>query len=285
MSDSPTLLSQHACFGGTVGFYQHASQTCQCDMRFAVYSPPQAKLQPVPVLYYLAGLTCTEETFMIKAGAQRYAADYGLMLVSLDTSPRGTGVPDDAAGAWDFGLGAGFYLNATESPWSQHYHLYDYVVEELPALVATHFPVQPDRSGIFGHSMGGHGALVCGLRNPDRYRSISAFAPIAAPSHCPWGQKAFSNYLGADQATWKVYDASELVKTHGKGDRPILIDQGTADQFLTQQQLLPERFVAACEQAGQPLTLRMQEGYDHGYYFIATFMGDHIRHHAAALGD
>lgn len=252
-------------------------------MRFAVYSPPQAQTSPVPVLYYLAGLTCTEETFMIKAGAQRYAAEHGLMLVAPDTSPRGADVPDDEAGAWDFGLGAGFYVDAVAPPWTHHYRMYSYIVEELPALITEHFPVQPDRTGIFGHSMGGHGALVCGLRNPERYRSISAFAPIASPKQCPWGQKAFSHYLGADQTLWNAYDASELVKTYARGDRPILIDQGSADQFLAQHQLLPEVLEAACVQAGQPLILRLHEGYDHGYYFIASFMADHIRHHAEML--
>lgn len=250
-------------------------------MRFAVYRPPQAKTQSVPVLYFLSGLTCTEENFMTKAGAQRLAAELGLMLVAPDTSPRGASIPDED-GSWDLGLGAGFYVDATESPWQKNYHMYSYVVEELPALINQNFSVRSDRMGIFGHSMGGHGALVCGLRNPQQYRSISAFAPIAAPMQSAWGQKAFSHYLGVDQATWKAYDASELVLTHADPNRPILIDQGTADSFL-QSQLLPEVFAIACQQAGQPLTLRMQEGYDHGYYFIATFVGDHLQYHAAAL--
>jgi S-formylglutathione hydrolase len=282
MADALTLINEYACFGGTVGFYRHASQVCNCEMRFAVFVPPQAKQASVPVLYYLSGLTCTEENFTTKAGAQRYAAEHGLMLVAPDTSPRGENVPDEE-GAWDFGKGAGFYVDATESPWNQNYRMYSYVVDELPALIHANFAVQPDRAGIFGHSMGGHGALICGLKNSDRYRSISAFAPIAAPSQCDWGQKAFSRYLGTDRATWSAYDATELVKRGATIDRPILIDQGTADTFLAQQQLLPEVFAAACEQAGQPLTLRMQAGYDHSYYFIATFVGDHIRHHAAAL--
>jgi S-formylglutathione hydrolase len=250
-------------------------------MNFAVFIPPQAKQQPVPVLYYLSGLTCTEENFTTKAGAQRYAAEHGIMLVAPDTSPRGD-VPDESD-SWDFGTGAGFYLNATESPWSDNYQMYRYVVEELPELIAENFSIRRDRAGIFGHSMGGHGALVCGLRNPDQYRSISAFAPIAAPMQCPWGKKAFSQYLGADLQQWQVYDASELIKTKADPNRPILIDQGTADGFLQQGQLLPEVFEIACKSAGQPLTLRMQEGYDHSYYFIATFMGDHIRHHAVFL--
>jgi S-formylglutathione hydrolase len=282
MADALTLINEYACFGGTVGFYRHASQVCNCEMRFAVFVPPQAKQAPVPVLYYLSGLTCTEENFTTKAGAQRYAAEHGLMLVAPDTSPRGDNVPDEE-GAWDFGKGAGFYVDATESPWNQNYRMYSYVVDELPALIHANFPVQPDRTGIFGHSMGGHGALICGLKNPDRYRSISAFAPIAAPSQCDWGQKAFSGYLGTDRAAWSAYDATELVKSGARIDRSILIDQGTADTFLAQQQLLPEVFAAACDQAGQPLTLRMQQGYDHSYYFIATFVGDHIQHHAAAL--
>lgn len=284
MPDLLTQLSQSACFGGTVGVYSHPSETCNCTMKFAVFVPPQAKEKQVPVVYFLSGLTCTEENFTVKAGAQRYAAELGLMLVVPDTSPRGEGVPDDLEGAWDFGLGAGFYVNATEAPWNQHYHMYDYVVDELPQLIQTNFAVKGDRAGIFGHSMGGHGALVCGLKNPDRYRSISAFAPIAAPMQCPWGQKAFGNYLGADHQPWREYDASELIKNHADSTRPILIDQGTADPFLTSQ-LMPEIFADACSQAGQPLTLRLQEGYDHGYFFISTFVGDHLRHHAAALMD
>jgi S-formylglutathione hydrolase len=283
MTSVLTLRKQHACFGGTVGYYSHPSAECQCDMPFAVYVPPQAQTGPVPVLYYLSGLTCTEDNVTTKAGAQRYAAEYGLMLVAPDTSPRGPQVPDDPD-AWDFGAGAGFYVDATESPWHQHYRMYSYVVHELPQLMAAHFPVRPDRQGIFGHSMGGHGALVCGLRNPEVFQSISAFAPIAAPSQCPWGQKAFTGYLGADPAAWAAYDATFLVKEHGQRDRTILIDQGTADPFLTQQQLRPELFEAACQQVGQSLTLRLQEGYDHSYFFMATFMADHIRHHASMLG-
>lgn len=281
MTPSLTLVKEHACFGGSVGYYSHPSTACQSNMNFAVFVPPQAKTRPVPVLYYLSGLTCTEDNFTTKAGAQRYAAEHGLMLVAPDTSPRQTGIPDEDKD-WDFGTGAGFYVDATVSPWSQHYRMYSYVVDELPALIAAAFPVRSDRQGIFGHSMGGHGALVCGLRNRDRYQSISAFAPISAPMRCPWGQKAFTNYLGEDQTQWAAYDASEVVLTSAS-DRPILIDQGTADPFLDQQQLLPEVFEQACAKAGQPLTLRMQDGYDHGYFFIASFMEDHIRHHAAIL--
>ncbi|MFE4107075.1 S-formylglutathione hydrolase [Almyronema epifaneia] len=281
MSQAFEQISEQLCFGGTVGIYRHTSSACNCDMRFAAFVPPQAKTQAVPVLYYLSGLTCTEENFITKAGAQRYAAEQGLVLVAPDTSPRGEAVPDEDT--WDFGKGAGFYLNATQSPWQTNYRMYSYVVEELPALIAANFPVRGDRAGILGHSMGGHGALICGLKNPEKFRSISAFAPIAAPSRCPWGQKAFTQYLGEDQSAWKDYDASELVLHKADPSRLILIDQGTGDNFYQQGQLLPEAFQIACEQAGQPLSLRMQVGYDHSYYFIATFMGDHIQHHAQAL--
>jgi S-formylglutathione hydrolase len=276
----PTLISQHSCFGGTVGFYRHASQVCAAEMRFSVYLPPQAQTQSLPVLYFLSGLTCTEENFMVKAGGQQFAAAAGLILVVPDTSPRNTGIPGEDLD-WDLGSGAGFYVNATQSPWSQHYQLYDYVVEELPALIHAHFPTLPERQGIFGHSMGGHGALVCALRNPDRYRSVSAFAPIAAPSQCAWGQKVFGQYLGDDPTSWQAYDASHLVLTHPLATE-ILIDQGLSDPFLADQLLL-ERFEQACNQSGQALNLRRHPGYDHGYYFIATFMADHIRHHAQHL--
>ena len=281
MSASLNLKSEYACFGGKVGFYSHLSSACNGEMKFAVYQPPQAKLEPVPILYFLSGLTCTEENFMAKAGAQRLAAEYGLMLVVPDTSPRNTGIPGEDED-WDFGTGAGFYIDATEEPWKAHYRMYSYVVDELPALIVKHFPGLPERQGIFGHSMGGHGALICALKNRDRYLSVSALAPVAAPIHCPWGQKAFTKYLGSDKESWRAYDASELVLT-AQYNRPILIDQGIADAFLAQQQLLPEVFEQACAKAGQPLTLRMHSGYDHSYYFIATFVLDHIRHHAAAL--
>ncbi|WP_346291204.1 S-formylglutathione hydrolase [Sphaerothrix gracilis] len=283
MSQAFELISEQTCFEGTVGFYRHAAAACACEMRFAVFIPPQAQERPVPVLYYLSGLTCTAENFTTKAGAQRYAAEAGLMLVAPDTSPRGEDVADEAD--WDLGQGAGFYVDATQAPWSANYQMYRYVTEELPTLIAANFPVRGDRAGICGHSMGGHGALICGLKNSDKFRSISAFAPIAAPSRCPWGQKAFSHYLGENQAVWQSYDASELVLQMADPERSILIDQGTGDQFYQQGQLLPEVFQAACEQAGQPLILRLQPGYDHSYYFIATFIGDHIRHHAQALCD
>ncbi len=279
---SPILTNQNRCFGGTVGFYRHHSATCQGEMRFAVYLPPQAEAGKVPILYWLSGLTCTEENFIAKAGAQQFAAKYGLMLVAPDTSPRNTGIAGETE-AWDFGAGAGFYVDATIAPWNAHYRMYSYVTEELPALIAHHFPGDRQRQGIMGHSMGGHGALVCALRNRDRYQSVSAFAPIAAPMQCPWGQKALTGYLGTDQASWKSYDASQLVLT-SDWNQPILIDQGTADSFLPQGQLLPEVFEQACAKAGKNLTLRYQAGYDHSYYFISTFMEDHICHHAIMLG-
>jgi S-formylglutathione hydrolase len=276
-------LSRHRCYGGAVGFYRHQATTTACAMRFAVFAPPAAERGPVPVLYYLAGLTCNEETFMIKAGAQRLAADLGLMLVAPDTSPRGVPLPGDSA-SWDFGVGAGFYLDATEEPWSAHYRMYSYVTEELPALIAAHFPADMKRQGIFGHSMGGHGALAIALRNRDRYRSISAFAPIAAPSDCPWGQKAFTGYLGIDRARWRRYDATALmleVKGAERGPE-VLIDQGLADQFL-ESQLNPKRFEDACKRVGYPLRMRRHEGFDHSYYFISSFIDDHLRHHARFL--
>lgn len=277
------VISQHRSFGGVVGFYRHDAATTKCSMKFAVFAPPQAQKGRVPLLYYLAGLTCTEETFMIKAGAQRIAAELGLMLVAPDTSPRGVKIAGDADN-WDFGVGAGFYVDATQAPWSANYRMYSYVTQELPALIEGNFPVDPERRGIFGHSMGGHGALVLALKNPGRYRSISAFAPIAAPKSCPWGQKAFSGYLGPDRGQWSAYDATELMSQvkDAAGRSPILIDQGLADQFL-EQQLHPDLFEEACRKVGYPLTLRRQAGYDHGYYFISTFIEDHLRHHARTL--
>lgn len=280
MSDQLKTISEHRCFDGVQGYYAHASAEIGLDMRFAVYQPPQAREGPVPVLYYLAGLTCTEETFAIKAGAQRIAAELGLMLVAPDTSPRGANVPGEAD-AWDFGVGAGFYVDATADPWSKHYRMYSYVTRELPTVIAAAFPADARRQGIFGHSMGGHGALVCALRNPELYRSVSAFAPISTPMQCPWGTKAFGGYLGPDRANWRQYDASELVRARPFG-ASILVDQGLADKFLAEQ-LKPELFETACRDAGQSLKLRWHGGYDHGYFFIATFMEDHLRHHAAEL--
>ena len=274
------VISEHRCFGGVQGYYAHDSHACNTQMRFSVFQPPQATQRKLPVLVYLAGLTCTEETFAIKAGAQRVASELGLMLVAPDTSPRGLNLPGETDD-WDFGAGAGFYVDATQAPWAAHYRMYSYVTAELPQVIAAHFAADSDRQSIFGHSMGGHGALVCALRNPQRYRSVSAFAPIAAPMQCPWGEKAFGGYLGSDRTAWAEYDASELVRRQPFGGE-ILVDQGTADKFLAEQ-LKPELFRAACDASGQKLTLRMQEGYDHGYFFIATFVEDHLRFHAAAL--
>ena len=277
-------LSEHACFGGTTSFHEHHSETCDASMRFAVYAPPQAAERPVPVLYCLAGLTSTEETFVTKGGAQRYAAEHGLMLVAPDTSPRGLGIPGEEDD-WDFGSGAGFYIDATIEPWSKHYRMYSYVARELPSLVAEYFAADLDSQGIFGHSMGGHGALTIALKNPGLYRSVSAFAPISSPTSVPWGKKAFSGYLGPDEETWREHDASELVRERPFPDsRTILVDQGTADQFL-EEQLSPEVFQGACAEGDQPLTLRWHRGYDHGYYFISTFMEDHIKHHATSLNE
>ena len=284
MSQPFETLSQHRCFGGTVGFYRHAAASTACAMRFSVFTPPQAAAGRVPVLYYLAGLTCTEETFMIKAGAQRVAAALGLVLVAPDTSPRGVNLPGESD-SWDFGLGAGFYLDATEAPWSKHFRMYTYVTQELRALITANFPADAARTGIFGHSMGGHGALVLGLRNPQLYRSISAFAPISAPRQCPWGRKAFGGYLGADPGPWAQYDATELAAEVKDASRrpPLLVDQGLADQFLAEQ-LHPHLFEQACQKSGLRLTLRRHEGYDHGYYFISSLIEDHLRHHARLLG-
>lgn len=277
------IISEHSSFGGTVGFYRHASACNACEMRFSLFVPPQAQKAPVPVVTWLSGLTCTEETFMIKAGALRVAAELGLMIVNPDTSPRGEGVPDDAEGSYDFGLGAGFYLNATEEPWRANYQMYDYVTRELPDQLFAAFPGDRSRQGISGHSMGGHGALTLGLRNPDTYRSISAFAPVAHPGVCPWGEKALGNYLGPDRGAWSRYDATELARSvQTKPAHPLLIDQGMADQFLDEQ-LYPEDFEAACRANQVELELRRHAGYDHGYFFIASFIEDHLRHHAKCL--
>lgn len=275
-----TTLSEQACFGGVQGFYQHDSTVIGLPMRFGVYAPPQAKAGLLPVLTYLAGLTCNEETFAIKAGAQRLAAELGLMLVTPDTSPRGTGIAG-ADAAWDFGTAAGFYLDATAQPWARHWRMESWLLHELPQVLAAHFPALPGPQGLMGHSMGGHGALTLALRNPGRFASVSALAPIVAPTQCPWGVKAFSGYLGSDRAAWAAHDATELVKA-GARVPPLLVDQGLADRFLVEQ-LQPERFEAACAAAGQPLTLRRHPGYDHGYYFIQSVIGDHLRHHAQAL--
>ena len=276
-----TLRSEHRAFGGVQGFYEHASEACAGPMRFSVYLPPGAvRGQEVPALYYLAGLTCTEETFMAKAGAQRVASELGLALVTCDTSPRAARFPGDEA-AWDFGQGAGFYLDATQAPWSSAYRMETYVTRELREVVEAGFPVRRDVRGLFGHSMGGHGALTLALRHPGAYQSVSALAPIVAPSQVPWGQKAFTAYLGDDRNAWREWDAVELVAT-AKERLPLLVDQGADDDFL-QQQLRPGLLRDACAAAGHPLALRLQPGYDHSYYFIASFLGEHFEHHAAAL--
>lgn len=271
-------LSRNRCFGGFQDVYRHGSQVLGCDMTFSVFLPPKAEKERCHVLYFLSGLTCTHENFTTKAGVQRYAAEAGLVVVVPDTSPRGEGVPDDPA--TDLGQGAGFYVNATQAPWSKHYRMYDYVTKELPELVEKNFHVT-DRRSIFGHSMGGHGALVVALKNPGRYRSVSAFSPIVAPMRCPWGEKAFTAYLGQDREAWRAYDTTELV-AQAKEKLPLFVDQGTEDPFL-EKQLKPELLEEACRQSGHPLELRRQEGYDHSYYFIATFIEDHVQHHRRAL--
>jgi S-formylglutathione hydrolase len=278
-------LSETNCFGGRIGFYKHASEANHCDMRFSVFVPPQAAAGTVPVVTFLSGLTCTEENFMVKSGAQRVAAELGLMLVSPDTSPRGEGVPDDPDGEYDFGLGAGFYVNATEEPWSRHYTMYDYVTQELQVALFDNFPGDPDRHGLMGHSMGGHGAFTVGLRNPGLFRSLSAFAPICTTLNSPWGRKALGHYLGSDTEDWTDYDASEVAR---HADNPghwgrILVDQGNDDPFLAEQ-LHPELLEKACAESGLDLEIRYHDGYDHGYYFISTFIEEHLRHHAARLG-
>ncbi len=278
-------LSETGCFGGRIGFYRHASDVNDCDMRFSVFVPPQAAERKVPVLTFLSGLTCTEENFMVKSGAQRVAAELGLMLVSPDTSPRGEGVPDDPDGDYDMGLAAGFYLNATQEPWSRHYHMYDYITKELPPVVFDNFPGDADRHGLTGHSMGGHGALTIGLRNPEMFRSLSAFAPISTTLHSPWGQKALGYYLGDDEAAWYDYDACEVVRrsAHVTQYDRILVDQGADDPYLAEQ-LKPDLLEAACRESGLPLELRIHKGYDHGYYFISTFVEEHLNFHADRLG-
>ena len=275
------IVSSNKSFGGWHKRYRPRSSSLNCDMVFAVYLPPQAEQgAKLPVLYWLSGLTCTDENFMQKAGAQRMAAELGLIIIAPDTSPRGEGVADDANGAYDFGLGAGFYVNATQEPFASHYRMYDYVVQELPALIEANFPVS-DKRGIAGHSMGGHGALICALKNPGRYQSVSAFSPISNPMNCPWGEKAFSLYLGEERSRWREWDASVLI-AEAEEKLPILVDQGDRDDFL-EGQLKPQVLQAAAKAAAHPLTLRMQPGYDHSYYFIASFIDDHLRHHAAAL--
>ena len=283
MTTHPELLSEHACFGGSQRFYQHDSREIGLPMRFSIFLPPQAAQGPVPAVMYLAGLTCNEETFMTKAGAQRVAAELGLALIAPDTSPRGANLPGEAD-SWDFGVGAGFYLDATQAPWSSHYRMESYLTAELLPLMTSSLPLDAERIGIFGHSMGGHGALTLALRHPGLFKSLSALAPVCAPSQCPWGRKAFSGYLGTDEAAWLEHDATALMTRLRGAPYPagILIDQGLADKFLAEQ-LRPHLIEAACAAAGQPLTLRRQATYDHGYYFIATFIADHLQHHARQL--
>lgn len=276
-------ISSARCFGGFQKVFEHQSSVLQCLMKFAIYLPPQIDTDKVPVLYWLSGLTCTEQNFITKAGAQRFLSSLGIALVAPDTSPRGCNIEgeDDS---YDFGSGAGFYVDATEEKWKENYKMYSYVTSELPELIQTNFNVNPAKKSIFGHSMGGHGALICTLKNPGMYRSVSAFSPICNPINCPWGQKAFTGYLGTDREEWKKWDATELVKTYkGPPFSYVFIDQGKADNFLSEGQLLPENFVQSAQDGGVPVVLRMQEDYDHSYYFIATFIEDHIRHHAAAL--
>jgi S-formylglutathione hydrolase len=279
------LLSEHACFGGVQRFYRHASAGIGLPMKFSVYLPPQAgDGAKVPALLFLAGLTCTEETFMMKAGAQRLAAQLGVALIAPDTSPRGAGVPGESD-SWDFGVGAGFYLDATQPPWATHWRMESWLMKELLPLVTAQLPVDAQRIGVFGHSMGGHGALTLAQRHPGVFKTLSAFAPICAPTQCPWGHKAFSGYLGADTDAWKAHDATALMAAQTRAPYPggILIDQGLGDKFLADQ-LHPHLFEAACQQVGQPLTLRRHAGYDHGYYFVASFIDDHLRFHAQGLG-
>lgn len=275
------LGNESRSFGGWTRYFSHASASTASSMRFSVYLPPQAEKQNRPVVYWLSGLSCSEDNFMAKAGAQRVASELGLILVAPDTSPRGLNLPGDSEN-WDFGVAAGFYVNATQAPWSAHYLMYDYVTQELPQIIAANFPVKNGSESIFGHSMGGHGALVAALRQPGRYASVSAFAPIVAPTLCPWGKKAFTGYLGSDVRSWESYDAHLLVKA-GRSKQELFVDQGLKDKFLAEQ-LMPERLEEACAQADHPLRLRRHEGYDHSYFFIASFVEDHLRYHAQKLG-
>ena len=282
-------IGSNQSFGGRQLRYRHPSTTLNCDMTFSIYLPPQADKGPVPVLYWLSGLTCTDENFVTKAGAQQHAAAHGIAIVCPDTSPRGEDVPDDAEGAYDFGLGAGFYVNATESPWANHYKMYDYIVDELPALINDQFPINGSKMSISGHSMGGHGALTIALKNPERYSSVSAFSPICAPIQCPWGQKALGRYIGGDatenNGQWALYDTVELVKTSSKSTRDsllVLIDQGEADNFLTEQ-LNTQLLIDTAAVAAFPMRIRFQPEYDHSYFFIASFIGEHLSFHAENL--
>lgn len=274
-------IGANKCFDGRQLRYSHPSSVLGCDMTFSIFLPPQVEQGKVPLVYWLSGLTCTDENFVAKAGAQRYAAELGLAIVAPDTSPRGEGVPDDPDGAWDFGLGAGFYVNATREPWRKHYRMYDYIVDELPALINSQFPVDASRVGISGHSMGGHGALTIALKNPGRFRSVTAFSPICSPLNCPWGEKALGNYLGPEREAWREYDTTALL-AGAREQLPVLVDQGDADDFLAEQLKTP-LLKQACADAGYPMTIRMQEGYDHSYFFIASFIGEHLAFHAGCL--
>lgn len=277
-------ISENRCFGGSQLRFQHTSSSLNCDMVFSVFLPNVAKDRPVPLLYWLSGLTCNDENFVTKAGAQRYANEHGIAIIAADTSPRGDGVPEDTNGAYDFGLGAGFYINATQVPWQQHYQMYDYITEELPALLqSSDLPIDHQRVAISGHSMGGHGALTIALKNPQKYRSVSAFSPISSPMQCPWGEKALSGYLGDNQENWKAYDAAELM-TKATQPLPCLVDHGAADVFLSEQ-LKPTLLQAAAKQSNYPAEIRIQKGYNHSYFFIASFIGEHIAFHAKYLID
>ena len=281
VSKSIEQIGANQSFGGQQLRYKHQSAVLHCEMTFSIYLPPQAKTGPVPVLYWLSGLTCNDENFVQKAGAQQHAAEHGIAIVCPDTSPRGDGVADDPEGAYDMGLGAGFYVNATQKPWAEHYQMYSYITDELPALINGEFPVDSQQASISGHSMGGHGALTIALKNPDRFKSVSAFSPICSPLNCPWGDKVLSNYLGDDRQVWEQYDGVELVK-QATEHLPVLVDQGEADNFLVEQ-LKTELLIDAAQQAQYPMQIRMQPNYDHSYFFIATFIGEHIAFHARAL--
>jgi S-formylglutathione hydrolase len=282
MSTQLEQISEHKVFGGTLTYWKHQASTTHCAMRFTIFLPPQAQAGKCPALTYLSGLTCTEDNFTVKAGAYRTATELGLIIITPDTSPRGEGVATSPDGGYDLGLGAGFYINATQEPWKPHYQMESYIADELYALLLAEFPIDANRLGLFGHSMGGHGALTLFQKYPGKWKSVSAFAPVCSPTRSPWGQRVFEHYLGGDKEAWKAHDASELLRSNGAVNAHILIDQGTEDAFMAR--LHPQVFEAAAKDVGQKLTLRMQEGYDHGYFFIQTFIDDHLRHHLAQFG-
>ncbi|XP_048834191.1 S-formylglutathione hydrolase isoform X2 [Brienomyrus brachyistius] len=277
-----TQVSSNKCCGGFQKVFEHDSTELKCRMKFAIYLPPKAESEKCPAFYWLSGLTCTEQNFITKAGSQQMASEHGLIIVAPDTSPRGCNIEGEEE-SWDFGTGAGFYVNATEEPWKQNYRMYSYVTEELPRLISAHFPADPEKMSISGHSMGGHGALICALNNPGKYKAVSAFAPICNPMQCAWGQKAFTGYLGPDKSKWEAYDATSLVGSYSGPQLDILIDQGRDDQFLSAGQLLPDNFIAACTEKKIPVVFRLQQGYDHSYFFVFSFINDHIKHHAKYL--